>query len=360
MSFSVTVMAPGHTDNTPGKRLSTNECKATTKNRHESVCLSKKLNILEKEKELHENKHTKSMISLRQSMESFKITTGKTQDPYEKLKIEKPILALPNPLKSKTERSDSLASFNFNYDLIHKQAAENNGMLYNAFPFKSLQDPMYQFNPTFVKVSETPESRSRRISVDRQKDNEQSHDYDDSSTMDDESIFANNEKFELIEVNNDGFKLNLEEEAEEQEELLMANRLKRAKKKFEKETNMQLDDEKLEQEIQEIYKQRMAIPHIDPKKIEQLKNKDPIFAKRYRQFASARLSGRAPLYELQDSKIRLAMPRSAIEKKKKEMLQVFIETKKPVIKNPEIEVQQKLNEKLRGFTKNLSSNWYLK
>ena len=90
-------------------------------------------------------------------------------------------------------------------------------------------------------------------------------------------------------------------------------------------------------------------------KIKGLKDKDPVFAKRYKKFSSAKQAGKVPVFENENIPIRLAMPRSAIEKRKKEMMQ-SVEEKTLYRENPYINEQIKLNEKVSDFVKNLTVN----
>lgn len=347
------------------RRISKGESNARIRNRFEFSRLTVQLKHIDKEIELNEKEHRKEMRLLRESMRSVRESTGVTEQPELKSKSTKSLINEEELSKTKTTRSDSTTSYTFNYELIHKQAEENFGMLYNSFPIKGIQDPIYQYNPTFLRIKETASGdNSGHTSRLGDHDNEDQDEYYNSNGIQNlASAIMNDDELTNREVKNRGFKMTVDDstDEEEEEETYKANdilqKYKDELKKFEDHgipmTFNEDETEKLEQIYDDLRNAKSAFPNITKEKIENLKQKDPVFAKRYRQFSAAKSAGKVPIYEAELQPARRTMPRSALERRKKQMMQPS-EIKATVRENPYIEEQQKLNDRVSKFVKDLS------
>jgi hypothetical protein len=236
-------------------------------------------------------------------------------------------------------------------------------MLYNSFPIKSLQDPIYQYNPTFLRIKDTSANGSNpsdsRLDLIDDDENNDDNNYNNENKREDKVKNMNSSMMNDVDVSyrKGGFKMTYEEDTSDEElgEVQILDKYKTELKKYEDNAliTVPYEDDNLEEIYEDLCKAKASIPKSSKEKIDDHKNKDPIFAKRYKKFSSARQSGKVPIFE--SEKIRLAMPKSAIAKRKKELLQV-IDEKTNIRENPYINDQMKLNEKINDFVRNLSIN----
>ena len=339
--------------------LSSNEVKAQTRNKCELTRLETRLKQIDKEIEVTEYSRRKELKQIRESMKAVRESTGVTEQPDD-LKSTKNLATIDDVNKVKTSRSDSTNSYMFNYELIHKQAEENYGMLYNSFPIKSLQDPIYQYNPTFLRIKDTSangsNSSSRLDFIDDPDDPDNNNTNENNN--DEKKKHMNNSMMNDVDVTyrKGGFKMAYDDTSDEElGDVQILDKYKTELKKYEDNVMITVpyDNDNLEEIYDDLCKAKASIPKSSKEKINEHKNKDPIFAKRYKKFSTAKQSGKVPIFE--SEKIRLAMPKSAIEKRKKEMMQT-IDEKTNLRENPYISEQIKLTEKVNDFVKNLSVN----
>ena len=235
-------------------------------------------------------------------------------------------------------------------------------MLYNSFPIKSLQDPIYQYNPTFLRIKDSSANGSNpsdsRLDMIDDEENDDNN-YNNENKKEDKIKNMNSSMMNDVDVSyrKGGFKMTYEEDTSDEElgEVQILDKYKSELKKYEDNAliTVPYEDDHLEEIYEDLCKAKASIPKSSKEKIDDHKNKDPIFAKRYKKFSSARQSGKVPIFE--SEKIRLAMPKSAIAKRKKELLQV-IDDKTNLRENPYLNDQVKLNEKINDFVRNLSIN----
>lgn len=78
------------------------------------------------------------------------------------------------------------------------------------------------------------------------------------------------------------------------------------------------EDQKLKNIYLEICRQRDAVPRHSKEKIELLKRIDPVFAKRYKEYKSAVISGHAPHFNVNDHNLMYSKktPKNKIDKQK--------------------------------------------
>jgi hypothetical protein len=94
----------------------------------------------------------------------------------------------------------------------------------------------------------------------------------------------------------------------------------------------------------------------DPAKLNELKRKDPIFAKRYSQFQLFKSTGRAPVFDPNDldmHKQKAAISKALIEREKREMIKSANSVMNSAARHDDLCVQHKLQQRVNHFIKNL-------
>ena len=91
-----------------------------------------------------------------------------------------------------------------------------------------------------------------------------------------------------------------------------------------------------------------------PQRIEALKKSDPVFAKRYKQLCTAKVTNKAPKFDLNDYYAPMTIPKGSksLIRKKEEIIQVSqkVEINKPKIFKIEME---KVDAKVKHYMQNL-------
>jgi len=100
--------------------------------------------------------------------------------------------------------------------------------------------------------------------------------------------------------------------------------------------------------------ERDNVPKESPQRIETLKKTDPIFAKRHKQFVSAKVCNKAPKFDANDYYATIRLPKQAkvIKREQKEILSVVnnVQINKPKIYREEMEkVEVKVKEFVQNF-----------
>ncbi|CAF1110913.1 unnamed protein product [Brachionus calyciflorus] len=90
------------------------------------------------------------------------------------------------------------------------------------------------------------------------------------------------------------------------------------------------------------------------KEIEELKQKDPIFAKRHKQFINAKICNKAPKFDRNDFYIKIILPKTVLKRSKSSMMERVQddESDKPRILKAEM---QRLDDRVKEFIKNFTT-----
>jgi hypothetical protein len=94
----------------------------------------------------------------------------------------------------------------------------------------------------------------------------------------------------------------------------------------------------------------------NPEKLNELKRKDPIFAKRFSQFQLFKLTGRAPVFDQSDLdmfKQKAAISKACIERQKREMIKSANSVMGSAARHEDLCVQHRLQQRVNYFIKNL-------
>jgi hypothetical protein len=133
------------------------------------------------------------------------------------------------------------------------------------------------------------------------------------------------------------------------------NRIDRGLTDWVDQEELLMEDKKFKKIYQELCMQLKSVPKWQPERIKELKQVDPIFAKRYRQFTSAKACNKAPLFDCNDNLLAFKLPKSALSKKKENIADSFRnEKQRPNSKLYKNEIK-KINLKVKKFMKELDS-----
>ena len=104
----------------------------------------------------------------------------------------------------------------------------------------------------------------------------------------------------------------------------------------------------------DICAQRDSIPERSKSRIDLLKRKDAIFAKRYKQFITAKNSNKAPKFDLNDLYAPIIMPKSVMIRKKEEIIKEANDDREKSAKKYRTEMQL-IEKKIKKFIQEISS-----
>ena len=126
------------------------------------------------------------------------------------------------------------------------------------------------------------------------------------------------------------------------------------KKNKEADKESLFEDKNLYQVYLDLCAQRDNVPERSASRIEALKKKDPVFAKRYKQFLTAKNCNKAPNFDLNDYLIPVTMPKSALLRKKDQIIKEVNEERERSAKMQRAEMQL-IEKKIKVFVQNISS-----
>lgn len=114
------------------------------------------------------------------------------------------------------------------------------------------------------------------------------------------------------------------------------------------------EDRNLYRTYLDICRERDEVPHSQPQRIEILKKRDPIFAKRYKQFLSAKTCNKAPKFDMKDFTLPSKLPKSTLKREREKMIKIAHDTpyRKPEIFKLELE---RINLRVKHFIDNFDS-----
>ena len=131
--------------------------------------------------------------------------------------------------------------------------------------------------------------------------------------------------------------------------------LNRAKKLEEDSLEVYVFEEKrLYDNYLNLCQERDKIPRSLPQRIDVLKKRDPIFAKRYRQFLSAKTCNKAPKFDPRDNLLPMKLPKLTIQREKEKIIKLV--QKKPYQKPDYFKIElERINERVKTFVKDFDT-----
>lgn len=114
------------------------------------------------------------------------------------------------------------------------------------------------------------------------------------------------------------------------------------------------NDRKLYDNYLELCFERDQVPRSLPQRVEILKKRDPVFAKRYKQFLSAKLCNRAPKFDDKDNIFQVKLPKLTIEREKQKFIKLVQSAphQKPDYLKIELE---RINHRVKTFVENFDN-----
>jgi hypothetical protein len=154
---------------------------------------------------------------------------------------------------------------------------------------------------------------------------------------------------------NPGLKVTIDSSESDDECLARWNKFKKEKlrEQVQNEMNVQFIDEKMEKLYYDLREAREKIPHVNEEKIQEMKLKDPVFAKRYKQYKLAKQINRPPDFDPNDINIKIRIPKSTLEREKA-IIMKKIDNEKEFYNKINMEQQRIYSIKVKEFLSKLS------
>ena len=117
------------------------------------------------------------------------------------------------------------------------------------------------------------------------------------------------------------------------------------------------EDKNLYKSYLEMCRERDQVPRSLPKRVDILKIKDPVFAKRHKIFLSAKICNKAPKFDLKDYSLPNKLPDATLRREREKIIKSknSVTYEKPKLLALEME---NINKKVKNFVENFDSQLY--
>ncbi len=367
------------------RRLSTNEINAALRNIIVERQLGVHLSILKSERKSSFIQNSQTLENVQNFIKNVKITTGYNSDDTRKTRSALNDRVKSSHAKRPMAQSAKITKPGFiNSLLSSSSAATSSDMYQSTSSFSIRQNNRDHLNGTsmnfndILEISDTSESEdelgesvlergknSHRIKSSLQKkkpiDNIRPLTTTNVTATNENMMHANrNHIYECktapIERRKGGFRVGVEDDEKNDANIAAWLKYKNDKKKREKKGKIDTVflDEKLEKKYYELCAQRDQVPRHTSEEIENMKKRDPIFAKRYKQFISSKMNGKPAHYDENDLNARVFVPKWTIERQKQVMISES-RTQMELIREMNIKKQLHFDDRVKSFIKKLSS-----
>lgn len=314
-------------------KITSNEFNAASKNYFEEKRLIKKTSELDKEAKRAIDLQDKSLELIQSSMKNVFQSTGNCSNATIRLvKSAQPVL------RGRISHKPIL------YDAFETKIEEKDD------DSSDTEDEKYNYNNRNRLLKARPNSSALP----------QSHFYSTSLTLNNQKSLNNRPytakpKIESIRTRkNPGLKVTIDSSESDDDCIARWNQYKKEKlrQQAQNDLHVQFIDEKMEKLYYELREAREKIPHVNEEKIQEMKLRDPIFAKRYKQYKSAKLINRPPDFDPNDVNIKVRIPKSTLEREKAVIIKK-IDNDKDLINKIHMEQQRIYSNKVKEFLSKL-------